>query len=121
MKGIWLMSAALVACASNEAEPMHTTVTSAGMNVDVNPAIERITDDRCNRQLSCGNIGRNMTWRDRTDCEGHVGKQTRSLLGPTCRVVDAARLQTCINEIRDQRCEQTGSVPVSCDAERLCR
>jgi hypothetical protein len=121
MKTILLMSMALVACGANEAATMPTTVTSAGIHVDVDPAVEQITVDRCNRQLSCGHVGKGLTWRDRRDCETDMKPKTRDLVGQSCKVIDAARLTTCIQEIRDQRCTDSGAYPASCQGVQLCR
>jgi hypothetical protein len=123
MKTLWLMFAALTACGANEAATVPTTVTSAGITVQRDHAIEQITDDRCNRQLSCGNVGKGMTYRDRTDCERKVSERASSVLGQgqQCAIIDAARLTACIHDIRDQRCADTGEVPPSCMSEQLCR
>jgi hypothetical protein len=116
------MSAALAAAGcANEAATVPTTVTSAGISVDVDPAVDQITADRCNRQLSCGNIGKGMTWRDRHDCVDRTMPQTRNLVGQSCKSVDAARLHACISDIRNQLCDQSGNVPVSCEGANLCR
>ncbi len=118
MKTMWLMSVMLLAC-SNEAAPVPTTVTSAGINVAVDPGSQQITTDRCNRQLSCGNIGKDRTWRDRTACVRGMDKQTHALLGESCSVIDGRRLAACLSEIRDQRCAESGDYPASC--ANLCR
>lgn len=120
MKSIWLMSATLFACA-NEAPIMDTTLTSAGMHVAFEPASEQITADRCNRQLSCGNIGKGHMWNDRRHCESDVQKRVDMMLGTSCVSIDTARLATCLNEIRDQRCMDTGTMPASCEGVQLCR
>jgi len=120
MKSIWLMSAALFAC-SNEAPIMDTTLTSAGMHVDVDPAAEQITADRCNRQLSCGNIGKGHRWQDRRHCEVEANPKVHAMIGSSCVSIDATRLATCLNEVRDERCADTGSMPPSCEGVQLCR
>jgi hypothetical protein len=120
MKALWLMSATLFAC-SNEAPIMETTLTSSGMHVDVDPAAEQITSDRCNRQLSCGNVGKGHTWNDRRHCEVDAAPKVRNVLGVSCSSIDATRLSTCLDEIRDQRCAETGSMPASCEGVQLCR
>lgn len=120
MKSIWLMSATLFAC-SNEAPIMDTTLTSAGINVAVDPAAEQITSDRCNRQLSCANIGKGHAWNDRRHCELEVRKRVDTMIGASCVTIDATRLATCLNEVRDQRCLDTGTMPASCEGVQLCR
>ena len=117
----WLISATLLLACSNEAPIMDTTLTSAGMHVDVDPAAEQITSDRCNRQLSCGNIGKGHIWDDRRHCEVDAAPKVRNIIGVSCVSIDATRLATCLNEIRDQRCAETGSMPASCEGVRLCR
>ncbi len=121
MKLIWLTSVALFACGSNEAATMSTTLTSAGITVDVDSATDQITTDRCNRQLSCGNIGKGRAWRDRRACELNVDKETHNVIGRSCSSVDASRLSACLNEIRDQRCEASNHFPLACEGVRLCR
>jgi len=121
MKFLWLMSIGLVACASNEAETTSLTVTSAEVAVDPDLAIKRITTDRCNRQLSCDNIGQGRTWQNRNACMTDVDKRTQTLLGTSCSSVDTTRLSACITEIRDQRCEEISQAPLSCEGLRLCR
>ena len=120
MKAIWLMSATLLACA-NEAPVVETTLTSAGMHVDVDPAAAQITTDRCNRQLSCGNVGKGHVWNDRRHCEVEVRPRVNSMIGVSCSSIDASRLATCLDEIRDQRCADTGAMPASCEGVQLCR
>jgi hypothetical protein len=120
MKYGWLMSATLFACA-NEAPVMDTTLTSAGMYVGVDQASEQIVADRCNRQLSCGNIGKGHRWNDRRHCAVDAKPRVESTLGASCSSIDAARLATCLNEIRDQRCAETASMPVTCEGLALCR
>ena len=120
MKSTWLMSATLFAC-SNEAPIMDTTLTSAGMHVEVDPAVEQITSDRCNRQLSCGNIGKGHAWNDRRHCEVDATPRVRAMIGVSCVSIEATRLSTCLDEIRDQRCGETGAMPASCEGVRLCR
>ena len=119
MKSIWLMSAALFACA-NEAPVMETTLTSAGMHVDVDPAAAQIGTDSCNRQLSCGHIGKGHLYADRRACRVDVDRRARAMLAASCSSVDATRLAACLNEIRDQRCVETGNAPLACTVARLC-
>ncbi len=118
MKTIWLMSVTLLAC-SNEATPVPTTLTSAGVDVAIDPGSQQITADRCNRQLSCGNIGKDRTWRDRTACVRGMDANTHALLGGTCREIDGRRLGACLSDIRDQRCAESETYPASC--ANLCR
>src|SRR5512142_457397 len=121
MKAIWLMSATLFACGSNEAAVVPTTVTSAGMHVDVDKAADQITTDRCNRQLSCGNIGKDRMWRDRHACVHDMDNRVHSVIGGSCSSIDAMRLSTCLNEIREQSCLQSAELPASCGGVQLCR
>jgi len=116
----WLMSGALFACA-NEAPVMETTLTSAGMHVDVDPAADQITTDRCNRQLSCGNIGKGHRWNDRRHCEIDVRPKVHDIIGVSCVSIEATRLATCLDDIRDQRCAETVATPASCEGVQLCR
>jgi hypothetical protein len=114
------MSATLFAC-SNEAPIMDTTLTSAGMHVAVDPAAEQIISDRCNRQLSCGNVGKGHRWNDRRHCEVDAKSGVYGMIGTSCVSIEATRLAACLNEIRDQRCAETGSMPASCEGVALCR
>ena len=91
------------------------------MEVKTTDATDQITADRCNRQLSCANIGKGRMWKDRYGCVVDMDKRTHDLVGPTCGAVDATRLATCLHDIRDQTCEASGEYPASCQGVRLCR
>lgn len=119
MKATWLMSAALFACA-NEAPVMETTLTSGGMHVDVGPAAAQIAIDSCNRQLSCGYVGKGHAYADRRACKHDVDRKVRAMIFTGCGSVDATRLAACLEEIRDQPCAQAGNMPLSCGGPRLC-
>jgi hypothetical protein len=118
MKFLWLMSGALLAC-SNEAPVVDTTLTSAGMHVGIDQTIEQVANDRCNRQLSCGNIGKGHMWRDRGACEADAKPRIQNMIG--CGSIEATRLGTCLNDIRDRPCAQSGDLPASCGGAQLCR
>ena len=121
MKIIWLTGVSLVACASNEAATAPTTVTSAEITVEVDTATERITTDRCDRQISCGNIGRGRRFGNRSACESDARAGARNVLGRSCSTVDPTRLRACLDDIRNQPCEEAGNFPLSCEGVRLCR
>lgn len=119
--------AALGCQASAGVQPVGTaTVTTAPVNnVPSERAVREITTERCNRQLSCDNVGQDRRWETLEACASDERRMTRdALVGAGCDTgVDATALGSCLAEIRNQRCEDAFSDTglVACRSVRLCR
>ena len=91
------------ACGTKEYAVGTATVTGS-TNVSRASAVDRITTERCNRELSCGNVGPSRTWSDMASCRGDVREDTKSYLkaeSSSCGGVDYYDLAVCTNAIRN--------------------
>lgn len=129
MKVLGLISATVIAglaaaCGAGEVSVGAATVT-ASSSVSYNQAVDKITTERCNRELSCDNVGPNRYWEDMGACRRDVRRETRDYLeAQSCGgSVDAFGLATCVDSIRNARCsdENVGTPRLmECRAARLC-
>jgi len=120
-----IASAALaVACGTTEYAVGIATVTGE-TNVSRASAVDRITTERCNRELSCGNVGPSRTWPDMAACRDSVRDDTKSFLKSdtsSCGGVDYYDLAVCTNAIRNTRCVEDGLPRLAeCDGAKICR
>jgi hypothetical protein len=124
MKTFLLISGAVLtaACAARETLPITTTSASID-KVPSEHAIRELTSERCHRQLSCDNIGAGKKWDTLDACMTATRKVTRDqLVNTSCPAFDSGELSMCLDDTRDQRCEDVGdSTPDSCASVRLCR
>ncbi|HEY1960138.1 MAG TPA: DUF6184 family natural product biosynthesis lipoprotein [Polyangiaceae bacterium] len=114
----------LVAACSGEYAVGSATVTAAS-NVSATQALDKITTERCNRELSCGNIGPDRYWDTMQACRRDVHQTTRDYLqAESCDTVDTLGLATCADAIRNSQCgDERAGVPIlsACRTARLCR
>jgi len=117
----------VVACGAKDYSVGNATVTAAEPSgISNGDAIERIATERCNRELSCDQIGPERLWLTMADCRRDVRRDTRDYLDSDgCdHGVDAYGLASCVDSIRNARCDDQGqNVPglVECRAAKLCR
>jgi hypothetical protein len=97
-------------------------VAHAGASGD---ALFRLASVRCDRELSCGNVGRSSDYSSRDDCLvqklDHVRRTYRAAQCPGG--IDKDKLDTCVATIRTTRCEADIGEPeylTPCGASVLC-
>ncbi|HEY1954495.1 MAG TPA: DUF6184 family natural product biosynthesis lipoprotein [Polyangiaceae bacterium] len=92
-------------------------------------AIEQVTLEatqaRCARAYSCGEIGTNGRWADYGTCMSKVRLHVRdNLIGRQCKDgFDPGAAQTCVQAIRDARCEDARDMKSvnACASALRCR
>jgi hypothetical protein len=125
MKVIIAVALLAAACGSTKEYEVGTATVTGSTNVDRASAIDRITTERCNRELSCGNIGPSRAWLDMASCRDTVRDDTKNFLRSdtgACHGVDYYDLAVCSNAIRNSECA-TGGMPrlAECDGAKICR
>jgi hypothetical protein len=107
------------ACGGTREITVGATTLTGSTNVARADAIDRITTQRCDRELSCGNIGPSRTWTDMAACRDSVSEDTKRSVKSD---VDYFDLAVCANAIRNTQCA-TGGLPrlAECDGAKICR
>ena len=117
--------AAFAACGGTKEYAVGTATITGSTNVGRAAAIDRITTERCNRELSCGNIGPSRAWSDMKACRESVRDDTKSFLKSdtsSCGGVDYYDLAVCTNAIRNTQCVADGMPRLAeCDGAKICR
>ena len=111
------------AACSTEENAVGAAIVTGATSVTREQAVGRITTERCNRELSCGNVGPGRTWETTSGCRRDVHEETKSSLkADGCSAVDFYDLAMCADAIRSTRCMSDGLPKVAaCDASKLCR
>lgn len=116
---------AVAACGGTKEYAVGTATVTGSTNVGRTSAIDRITTERCNRELSCGNIGPSRTWSDMASCRDSVREDTKNFLKSdtsSCGGVDYYDLAVCTNAIRNTQCMADGLPRLAeCDGAKICR
>jgi hypothetical protein len=103
-----------------------TTTVTATYLVANDQGIKDITTARCDRELSCNNIGPGHSWDTYDACEREIHQNTRvSLREESCpNGIDGNNLTSCLEDIRNERCgnplDTLGRL-TACRSGRLCR
>jgi hypothetical protein len=93
--------------------------------VSVDEAVMAITNARCDREVSCDNVGSHRVFVDRDACARELGHNVMQSLRPSrCpRGVDQVKLSTCLGVARNERCadlrDSVGRV-IDCSPDELC-
>jgi hypothetical protein len=122
-----LIAAALLAtaCGSTKEYSVGSATVTGSTNVPRADAVDRITTERCNRELSCGNVGPGRTWFDMAGCRESVRADTTSSLkssSTSCSGVDYWDLAVCRNAIRNAECASADLPrPEECEGTKICR
>jgi hypothetical protein len=122
-----IIAAALLAaaCGSTKVYEVGATTTTGSTTVERGTAIDRITTERCNRELACGNIGPSQNWMDMASCRDSVSAAAKRLMRSdttSCAGVDFYDLAVCSNAIRASECVQGGLPRIAeCDGAKICR
>jgi hypothetical protein len=88
-------------------------------------AVESLALARCERETRCENIGDGKKYANRDACMNDVrAKGDNELTTSSCPVgINQAKLQTCLDEIRTERCnnplDQLGRLS-ACRTDALC-
>jgi hypothetical protein len=85
-------------------EPGSTNMQASSVSND--RAAKDITDERCDREKACNNIGSNHTYESVGACKRELGHDTRATLRQEeCpNGVSGVALSNCLNDIRNERC-----------------
>jgi hypothetical protein len=103
-----------------------TTITGADLGALSNDlAVARITAARCARETACNNVGADKHFVDHDVCAREVQKKLATDLDPKqCpRGIDAAAVDTCMEAIRTESCNNpidTISRLASCRTSDMC-
>ena len=120
---------ALVACAheqDNRSPATTTTTTGARSNAPISQSvIDAIASARCDREVTCNNVGTDKKWSNRQACISEVrGKQLNELTEASCpKGVDQTQYDKCLADIKGERCENaldTLSRLAACRTSALC-
>ena len=96
-------AAVALGCGRDRTEPATTMTTGAVSNDD---AIMRIASARCDREVSCNNLGQGKKFADREACMREGQQNARGTLrADQCPNIDQGKLSQCVNDIKNQRCE----------------
>jgi hypothetical protein len=113
-----------LACGRSPDAPAPTTTTGA-RTLSSEDAITRVASARCEREVSCNNIGADGKYQDRDACMREVRQNTKSeLRSDECpRGINGERLEQCLTEIRNEGCGNpidTIDRMASCRRSELC-
>jgi hypothetical protein len=96
---------AALACAKTAGRPASAATTGASASAAESTA-QSIAVARCDREQACKNLGRGKKFTSRNVCVDELRDKTqRELRSSECEGgVDSARLDTCLSEIRAEKC-----------------
>jgi hypothetical protein len=122
-----LVLVALPACDRTSESSSKTTVTSVPVAAPpANPtSVESLALARCERETRCENIGDGKKYANRDACMNDVrAKGDNELTTSSCPAgINQSKLQTCLDEIRTERCnnplDQLGRLS-ACRTDALC-
>ncbi|WP_394844154.1 DUF6184 family natural product biosynthesis lipoprotein [Pendulispora brunnea] len=118
---------AIVGCHHDDGMHSSETTTTAGSYPVTNEAaIENITAARCDRELSCNNIGAGKDYDSFAACTRELHHNARaSFNAQECpHGIDDRNLTNCLSDIRNERCGNpldTLERVTSCRKGKLCR
>ena len=123
MKVIIAAAVLASACGTTSEYTIGTTTVTGSTNLTRETAIDRMTTERCNRELACGNIGPTQPWGDVAACRDEVHEDMSNFLkADTCKAVDYYDLAVCSIAIRNTQCSSTGVPPLAeCKGSKICR
>lgn len=113
-------------CVIHTSEPASSTYTT-GADIRGSSAVRRIADARCDRAAACDDVGTGRKWANRDACLREMSRDARSTLDDkSCERngIDESRLNTCIKDIRSERCGNPfDSIErgASCRRAELCK
>jgi hypothetical protein len=119
------LTAAVASCAKkNESEPRYSPASRGAQSND--RSISAITNERCDRELRCGNIGADKRYGSRDECVRKLNDSGYDSLGPTeCRTgIDQGELSQCLQSIRSEDCNSpldTLERIAACRSGELCK
>jgi len=119
-----LSAAALFGCNKQEGVGK-TTTTGATEPFRYLTATAHIADARCDREVTCNQVGADKRFETREICASEEGKRTKDeLKSADCpNGVDSKKLQTCLAALGKQDCSQLATslqTVQDCRAAALC-
>jgi hypothetical protein len=117
---------AVVACAGEEKREPETAMTPASSATQGNDrSIQAITEERCQRESRCGNVGADETYASEDDCRRELNQKGYDSLGADeCPSgVHQPALQACLASIRAEDCGaplDSLERMVDCRSGKLC-
>lgn len=112
---------ALAACETRP-EALSSAATTSSKVVRTDAALQKISQVRCDRELSCGRVGEAKRWKDRDACLGEVGHPDLKA-HPCPQGLTHPRLDECLADIGKRACDkaldQVDSIS-SCERKALC-
>jgi hypothetical protein len=130
----------LVACEKKQAEQTQTTGATQPETTSAKPArtspkaamadpndavIDRITAARCEREMVCNRVGSGKKWADDAACRSDLRPSTHEdLREAECKMVLTDRVQSCIDAIRTENCDNVmeGTRHIeACRKDKLCK
>lgn len=119
--------AALVASAACNKDGAVATTTTTGAGIITNEdAVQRLTAQRCQREMDCNKIGQGKSYEDYAACERETSQDLRSTLrSDECPSgLHEDKLNECMRDVRYQKCgdpfDAVGRLS-TCRSGRLCR
>ncbi|MBX3218303.1 MAG: hypothetical protein KF850_40230 [Labilithrix sp.] len=117
-----VVSVLVLACGRERGEPAMTTTTTGALSHD--DAVMRLAAARCDREVSCNDIGAGKKYADRDACMREAGQNARGTLRvDECATLDQAKLSSCLNDIKNERCSNpldSLDIVTSCTRSKLC-
>lgn len=104
---IWMGAVVLLVTASAcHSGPASTTTTTSSRIVSGDEALSRLTKARCERETTCGRIGRGQFFPDGGACERDLrARANADLLARECpRGIHERQLEDCLYEVRREAC-----------------
>lgn len=128
--GATIVGAAVLVVASCKGTPeprvrVGQTVTTGARMLMNDDAAMLLTNARCQRESACDNIGAARRFSDPDACRRSLFAETQATISPAaCPVgVDEAKLALCVTSVRNQPCDDPGTLPEespACRRSELC-
>ncbi|MBX3203489.1 MAG: hypothetical protein KF764_00410 [Labilithrix sp.] len=117
-----VVSLMVLACGRERGEPATTTTTTGALSHD--DAVMRLASARCDREVSCNDVGAGKKYADRDTCMREAGQNARGTLrADQCATLDQSNLSSCLNDIKNERCSNpldSLERVASCARGKLC-
>lgn len=117
-----VVSLVVLACGRDRSEPAATTTTTGALSHD--DAIVRLATARCDREVSCNEVGAGKKYADHDACIREAGQNARGTLRvDECATLDPSKLSSCLNDIKNERCSNPLDLletVTSCTRSKLC-
>ena len=119
--------AAVASCSQSKSSNQEPRYSPAARPSESNErSISAITNERCDREFRCQNIGTDKRYQSRDECVRKLNDSGFDSLGPSkCRSgIDQGELSQCLQSIRNEDCNNpldTLERIASCRSGELCK